>query len=158
MVAAVGLPDGSAGTRPVPLGEGDDAGYALRSGEPAIVEDLATETRFQPSPALLELGVVSSLSVPIEDPGQAFGALHVAAREARGSPRTEVTFLTAVATLVVIALERHREEQLTRHASLHDPLTGLPNRTLALDRLAHPGQGARPRRLRAVRRGYARDA
>ena len=88
VVAAVGLPDGSAGTRPVPLGEGDDAGYALRSGEPAIVEDLATETRFQPSPALLELGVVSSLSVPIEDSGRAFGALHVAAREARGSPRT----------------------------------------------------------------------
>ena len=34
-----------------------------------------------------------------------------------------------------MAVERDRGEQVTRHAALHDPLTGLPNRTLALDRL-----------------------
>ena len=49
----------------------------------------------------------------------------------------EVAFLAAVATLIIIAVERDREEQMTRHAALHDPLTGLPNRTLALDRLDH---------------------
>ena len=48
----------------------------------------------------------------------------------------EVAFLTAVATLVMLAVERYRVEQVTRDAALHDPLTGLANRTLALDRLA----------------------
>jgi diguanylate cyclase (GGDEF)-like protein len=42
-----------------------------------------------------------------------------------------------VANLVAVAVERDGKEEATRHAALHDPLTGLPNRTLALDRLAH---------------------
>ena len=59
----------------------------------------------------------------------------------RAAPRAfsedEVGFLTTVATLIIVAVERDRKEQVTRHAALHDPLTGLPNRALALDRLAH---------------------
>ena len=138
MVAAVGFPDGSIGSRPMPLSlsESESAAHTLRTGEPTIVEDMATETRFKPSPMLLKLGVVSSLSVPIEGHDQPFGVLNVHAREPRAFTEDEVAFLTAVATLIIIAVERDREEQVTRHAALHDPLTGLPNRTLALDRLA----------------------
>ena len=119
------------------LSESEAAAHTLRTGEPTIVEDMATETRFTPSPTLLELGVVSSLSVPIESHDQPFGVLNVATREPRVFTEDEVAFLTAVATLIIIAVERDRDEQVTRHAALHDPLTGLPNRTLALDRLAH---------------------
>src|SRR4029453_17058971 len=46
----------------------------------------------------------------------------------------DVAFLVSIATLITVAVERHRDEQATRFAALHDPLTGLPNRTLALDR------------------------
>ena len=48
-----------------------------------------------------------------------------------------MAFLSAIATLITVAVERHRDEQAARHAALHDPLTDLPNRTLALDRLAY---------------------
>jgi len=137
LVAGVGLPTGSVGTYRVAVDESADAGFTLRTGEPTIVDDMATESRFTAHPALERLGVVSSVSVPIGSRDDPFGVLNVHAREARAFFDDEVGFLTAVATLVVIAVERHRKEQLTRHAALHDPLTGLPNRALALDRLAH---------------------
>ena len=139
VVAAAGVPPAFVGSPATPLSmsESESAVHTLRTGEPMIVADLATETRFKPSASLLKLGVVSSLSVPIEGHEQPFGVLNVCAKEARTFTEDEVAFLTAVATLVIIAVERDREEQVTRHAALHDPLTGLPNRTLALDRLAH---------------------
>jgi diguanylate cyclase (GGDEF)-like protein/PAS domain S-box-containing protein len=137
VVAGVGLPAGLVGTHRLALSESAHVEYTLRTGEPTIIEDMATEARFTPDPTLLKLGIVSSLSVPITGDGEPFGVLNVHARERRGFSEDEVAFLTTVATLIIVAVERHRKEQATRHAALHDPLTGLPNRVLALDRLAH---------------------
>ena len=109
----------------------------MRVGEPVIVEDMATETRFDTSSTMLKPGVVSSLSVPIKGQHRRFGVLSIHAYEPRRFSEDEVEFLTAISTLVIVAVERDGEEQATRHAALHDPLTGLPNRTLALDRLAY---------------------
>jgi diguanylate cyclase (GGDEF)-like protein/PAS domain S-box-containing protein len=49
----------------------------------------------------------------------------------------ELSFVRAVATTLGTALVRLREEERTRHEAVHDPLTGLANRTLLLDRLEH---------------------
>ena len=137
VVTGVGLPEGTVGAQPIPLGEAASAGYAMRAGAPVIVEDLATETRFKPSPMLVKLGAVSCLSVPIEDRTKPFGVLSVHACEPRRFSEDEIECLTAIAALIAVAVERDREERATRHGALHDPLTDLPNRTLALDRLAH---------------------
>jgi diguanylate cyclase (GGDEF)-like protein/PAS domain S-box-containing protein len=137
VVAGVGIPLGLVSGDRIALTESAHAGYTLRTGGPTIVEDMATEARFAPHPKLLELGVVSSVSVLIGSRDEPYGVLAVHAREPRAFSEDEVAFLTTVATLVSVAVERHRKEQLTRHAALHDPLTGLPNRALALDRLAH---------------------
>jgi diguanylate cyclase (GGDEF)-like protein/PAS domain S-box-containing protein len=137
LVAGVGLPLGAAGTYRVAVDESADAGFSLRTGEPTIVEDMATESRFTAHPTLERLGVVSSLSVPIGNRDAPFGVLNVHARAPRAFSEDEVGFLTTVATLIIVAVERHRKEEVTRDAALHDPLTGLPNRALALDRLAH---------------------
>jgi diguanylate cyclase (GGDEF)-like protein/PAS domain S-box-containing protein len=137
IVAGTGLPDGLVGEHQIPVGESANAGYTLLTGEPTIVEDLAAETRFEPAPFLLQLGVVSIVSVPIQGHGRPFGVLDVRVRAPRRFSEDDVDFLTAIARLITVAVERHRDEQATRHSALHDPLTDLPNRTLALDRLGH---------------------
>jgi diguanylate cyclase (GGDEF)-like protein len=137
VVAAVGLPDGFVGAKQIPLGESGNAGHTMRTGEPTVVENLMSDHRFTLVPSLLELGVASSASVRIENLSRPFGVLNVHTHEPRKFSEDEVTFLTEVATLIIVAVDRGREEEATRHAALHDHLTDLPNRTLALDRLAH---------------------
>jgi diguanylate cyclase (GGDEF)-like protein/PAS domain S-box-containing protein len=137
LVAAVGVPHGYVGSVRIPLAESGNAGHTLRTHGPVIVDDLASETRFAPSPSLLELGVVASVGVAIAGHDGPFGILNAHMRAPRAFADDEVAFLTSIATLISVAVVRHRDEQATRHAALHDPLTGLPNRTLALDRLEH---------------------
>jgi diguanylate cyclase (GGDEF)-like protein/PAS domain S-box-containing protein len=47
----------------------------------------------------------------------------------------QTAYLRAVATILGTALARLRTEERMRHEALHDPLTGLANRTLLHDRL-----------------------
>ena len=49
----------------------------------------------------------------------------------------ERSFMRAVANTLATALARLRDEERTRHEAVHDPLTGLANRTLLRDRLEH---------------------
>jgi diguanylate cyclase (GGDEF)-like protein len=49
---------------------------------------------------------------------------------------TEADFLTSVSNILAAAGQRHDTEEALAHQALHDPLTGLPNRALLLDRLA----------------------
>jgi diguanylate cyclase (GGDEF)-like protein/PAS domain S-box-containing protein len=49
----------------------------------------------------------------------------------------ELVFVRTVANTMATALERLRGEERMRHEAVHDPLTGLANRTLLRDRLEH---------------------
>jgi diguanylate cyclase (GGDEF)-like protein len=49
----------------------------------------------------------------------------------------EKSFVRVVASILGTALVRLRSEERMRHEALHDPLTGLANRTLLRDRLDH---------------------
>jgi diguanylate cyclase (GGDEF)-like protein/PAS domain S-box-containing protein len=55
----------------------------------------------------------------------------------RALGQEELSFARAVASTLATALARLRSEQRTRYEALHDPLTGLANRTLLRDRLQH---------------------
>ena len=55
----------------------------------------------------------------------------------RALTEEELSFVRAVAYTLATALARLRDEERMRHEAVHDPLTGLANRTLLRDRLEH---------------------
>ena len=120
----------------IPQAGGGQAAFTLRSRAPVVVADYATEDRFEPDRVITDHGIVSGLSVVIEGREQPFGVLSAHAAEGRDFTHG-VDFMTAIANVLSAAVERNRDEEASRHAALHDPLTGLPNRVLALDRLEH---------------------
>ena len=65
-----------------------------------------------------------------------FGLLVVAVDQPRPPTAKESAVMDAAGNLASIAVERSRSEERLRQMALHDPLTGLPNRTLLLDHLA----------------------
>ena len=123
-----------AGAR-IPAGNESPAGAALLAGKPVIVADWATETRFARSAALRAAGATSGLCVLIKGAGAPWGVLGAHSTSGRSFTTQDVSFVQAVANTLSVALERWHAEEEIRHNALHDPLTGLPNRTLFLDRL-----------------------
>ncbi len=81
------------------------------------------------------MGVTCGMNAVIEGPERPFGVLSAHSERPRRFTEDDVNFLVAVANVLSAAVERNHKEEVARHAALHDPLTGLPNRTLALDRL-----------------------
>jgi len=56
---------------------------------------------------------------------------------ARLLDREDALFMEAAASVLGTALARLDADRRVRHQALHDPLTGLPNRALLVDRLEH---------------------
>jgi diguanylate cyclase (GGDEF)-like protein len=75
------------------------------------------------------------LIAPIDGPSP-FGVLAVQRRAGARFDPEETVFVAGVADILAVAVRRLAGEERQREASLHDPLTGLPNRALILDHLA----------------------
>jgi diguanylate cyclase (GGDEF)-like protein len=137
LVAGVGLPEGLVGEARVPADYRSQSGYALATGQATIVDDWEEETRFQQSELQAKQGMRSAAIILIDGKERPYGVLGAGAREPRGFTREDVNFMQAIANVLANAIERRRTEEQTQHEALHDALTGLPNRSLFLDRLQH---------------------
>lgn len=105
--AGVGWHEGLVGHARVNAGLGSHAGYTLRSNEPVIVEDLASERRFTGSPLLREHGVVSGMSVVIAgSDGKPWGVLGTHSTRRRRFTQDDVNFLQSVANVLADAIAR----------------------------------------------------
>ena len=69
------------------------------------------------------------------DAGDRVGVLLVVPPEDRDPTDEEVSVLEVVTHVGALAIERYRVQERLAFLALHDSLTGLPNRTLLLDRL-----------------------
>ena len=114
---------------------GSLSGYTLQTGKPTVVTDWSTEDRFERPEIVDRLGTSSAVNVLVKQRDRSFGVLIAASRELRNFDNDEISFVQAVANVISAAIERSGAEEEMRHQGLHDPLTGLPNRVLFVDRL-----------------------
>lgn len=124
---------------------------AYRTGERVSVPDLSSDQQFANfSPRALEAGLAAVFTFPLRLGGRRLGALDLY-RDTPGELNDDdlqiAQILADVASgYLMNALTRQdasaKAAQL-RHQNLHDPLTGLPNRTLFAELLDHAVERAR---------------
>lgn len=126
------------------LGEGPCL-TAHHTGETVAVPDLRADGRFPGfSRRALEEGLQAVFSFPLQDESHRLGALDLY-RETTGAMDAEAMetaqTLADVTTAYLLNAEARADleasSQQAQHNSLHDALTGLPNRTLFVQRLDH---------------------
>ena len=147
LVAAVGMPEELVGKARVPADHRYQCGYALATDTATVVNDWEEEARFQQSELQAEQDTRSASIVLIKGNEEPYGVLAAAAAEHYGFSQEDVNFMQAIANVLANAIERRRTEERTQHEALHDALTGLPNRSLFLDRLQHALSVAARRRI-----------
>jgi two-component system cell cycle sensor histidine kinase/response regulator CckA len=81
------------------------AGFTLRTTAPVIVNDYASERRFNTRP-FADNGIVSGISVAVRGAKQTFGVLTAHTRSPRALGEPEANFLEAVANILAEAFER----------------------------------------------------
>ena len=137
LVAAEGLPKEMIGEARVPADLRSQSGYALAAGKSVVVEDWREETRFLQPDLQRSQGMQSAAIILIKGHGRPYGVIGAGSRVPHRFSQEDVSFMQAIANVLANAIDRRAAEQRTQHEALHDPLTGLPNRNLFLDRLEH---------------------
>lgn len=133
--AAVGFDSRSIGHPMSAPGLLTQSAQVLATAAPVIVNDHPGEA--PGGCALLQRhGVRSGLGVPIPGPKGPRGVLGVYTRSERNFGAKHIDFLQSVANTLATAVDRVDAEGRLTHLAQFDTLTGMPNRSLVMDRLS----------------------
>ena len=123
---------------------------AAESGEPVIAGDLHRHAHWPGySEEAGRLGIGAAVAFPLVSRGRTWGVLdlyrHQVGEWADADLETGRLLTEVAAAYFAVAAERdaaHQTRLRLEHRTMHDELTGLPNRTLLFDRLEHALAGA----------------
>ena len=109
----------------IPLIASTGMSYAIRNRAAVVIPDESKEDRFGAPPWVAQMGIASSLIVPMIVGEEAIGGLVVNSRSPRDWSGDEVRLLTLIANETAQALARawqhaHAVERLERISALHD--------------------------------------
>ncbi|MEV3902175.1 GGDEF domain-containing protein [Mycobacterium sp. NPDC050551] len=120
----------------LPAGHRSLMGYTLAVNDVVVCEDRDQESRFS-TEGMASYGFRSGACVPIPGTDGPWGALSVHSNDNRVYSERDLAFLQTVADVLSAAIRRVELDRQLRERSMHDSLTGLPNRTLAYERIEH---------------------
>jgi diguanylate cyclase (GGDEF)-like protein/PAS domain S-box-containing protein len=106
--------------------------------QPVVFDDLAGDSRWSDvgeRVAAAGFAAFWAWLISVPDEGGELGLFGVFVPEARGPSQREIELCRHVLHLATVIVQRHRREARLAQLALLDDLTGLPNRTLVLDRI-----------------------
>jgi diguanylate cyclase (GGDEF)-like protein len=138
---------------PIVLDLVDDSltGRALVRNELVCTDDVVSDPAFPHDTATTRFGMRAALCCPIPGGEHPWGIVGASGTDPRHWTEDDVAFVESVAATLGAAVRRQELEDQLQHQALHDPLTGLPNRALVMDRIDNAlGRSARRSSMLAV--------
>ena len=109
--------------------------HAIAEGRPVISNDIENDPRVLGNQVALSTGSRSLVVLPLMSADKAVGVLVLHAETTGFFDDEEMKLLTDLRGDISFALEAMAKEERIAYLALHDPLTGLANRTLFVERL-----------------------
>jgi diguanylate cyclase (GGDEF)-like protein len=112
-------------------------GRVLATGKPGMIAQLALDVNFPRGRPAQEAGLQAAFAFPVMVGSEVGAVLEFFHTEAALPDHRLLEVMMQVGAQLGRIIERTQAEARLAYQALHDPLTGLPNRTLVLDRLDH---------------------
>ncbi len=112
-------------------------GRVLETGEPAWITRVTEDSNFPRAPWAREAGLEAAFALPVLVRSEVRAVLEFFSTEVLSVDATMLRVMGQVGAQLGRVIEREAAEARLTQQALYDELTGLPNRRLLMDRIAH---------------------